>query len=60
MQVGDLVKHKSTGALGILVEIFDSYASDVYNIHWMDIDNGYSGTYNSHFMKELEVVSATR
>ena len=53
MKAGDLVKHKRTGAVGILIEVLESYADDVYNIRWMNN----IGTYNSHFVKELEVIS---
>lgn len=59
MKVGDLVKHKKTGALGILLEILESHANDVYNIHWLN-NGGCTGTYNSHFVRELEVLSASR
>jgi len=57
MKVGDLVRHKSTNAVGILIEILDSYWDNVYNIQWF---GARSGHYNSHFIRELEVISESR
>lgn len=53
-KVGDLVQHR-LGALGVLVEILPSYGEDIYNILWMDTPPS-QGTYNSHFVKELNLV----
>ena len=59
MKVGDLVAHKNTGTLGMVLEILDCVAGQVYNIRWLD-HTWHSAKYNSHFIKELEVTSASQ
>ena len=50
MQVGDLVKFKNNGAMGLIIAAKGS----LYHIQWLD------GVKNSRFGYELEVVSASR
>jgi len=56
VQVGDLVKHERTGALGIILEVLDDPtvpAPDIYNVHWSD---AWATHRASHFAEELEVI----
>jgi len=59
MQVGDLVKFKNNGILGLVVRIFRGppsigLADTMYTILWMD---GHRG---NRWADELEVINANR
>tara|TARA_R100000152_G_C6775645_1_gene204193 strand:- start:1105 stop:1281 length:177 start_codon:yes stop_codon:yes gene_type:complete len=58
MKVGDLVKHKRLGTLGVIINILDALdgdsANDIYNVKWIDDLN--HGLYCSHWLREFKGV----
>ena len=54
MQVGDLVKFKNNGMLGLVVKTPMDRPGEMYEISWMD------GHVGNRWADELEVVSASR
>ena len=55
MQVGDLVKFKNNGMLGLVVGVVLDYLGDtMYTISWMD---GHTGNREA---EDLEIVNANR
>ena len=53
MQVGDLVKFKNDGFLGLVVGVFNDHLGEtMYAIRWMD------GHVGNRWADELEVVAA--
>jgi len=59
MKVGDLVKHKRTGACGILIRVPEGQPDITFDVQWFD-ENSSVGEYNSHFIGELVVLNASR
>jgi heat shock protein HspQ len=58
MQVGDLVKHKKNGFLGIVCNIaMDPHKTAVDNLYHIIWGNGAKGT---HWKGEIEVINASR
>ena len=54
MQVGDLVKFKNNGMLGLVVKVVKRRMDDILTVSWAD---GHVGT---RYADELEVISASR
>ena len=56
MKVGDLVRHRHDGDIGIITEVSKNFDGvvDGYEVHWYDGTDGY------HFESELEVYDEGR
>jgi len=59
MKVGDLVKHKRTGAIGLLLRLPKGHhhGDILFNVQWYD---GHTLNVTGHLKGELEVISASR
>ena len=57
MKVGDLVKHKSTGAIGLLLRHSRYKLDGWFNVQWYD---EYTSWPTSHLIGELELINASR
>jgi len=59
VQVGDLVKHKRTGACGLLLGLAKGqhYWDAWFEVRWFD---GYTLHITSHLKDELELISESR
>jgi len=55
MRVGDLVKFKDNGILGLIVKVLTfEHGNDMYRVSWAD------GHVGNRYAAKLEVVSASR